>query len=69
MEKLEIMEKELKERLESIEDKLQSILSIYGEVYLPDSRKEKQELLRKHNGDISKALYEWNQIWRARHGD
>lgn len=68
MEKLEIMEKELKKRLESIEDKLTSILSIFEEVYLPDRKKEIRDLIRKYNGDGGKVIKEMNRRNKIRYG-
>lgn len=44
-ERLNTMEKELKDRLDAIESTVKSILSILKEVYLPNQRKEIQTVI------------------------
>lgn len=62
------MDKELKEKLNSIEDTVNSILSILEEHFLPDSKKEIEDLIIKYNGDPKKVIKELNIRNKARYG-
>jgi methionine salvage enolase-phosphatase E1 len=62
------MERELQNRLREIEGKVDSILHLLREVYVPPFRQEVRELLRKHNGDGGEVIKELNQRNKARYG-
>ena len=63
------MDKDIKERLKDIEEKVSEMLSLFREVYVPDSRKEIHEVIAKHNGNIKTAVKELNMRNRIRYGN
>ena len=62
-------QEKLNKRLDDMGDKLESILSIITEVYVPDRKKEIRDVVQKFKGDPGKAAKVLSARQKARYGN